>query len=514
MDEENLREKRMFSKEFSAVDVINKTYADSTEYDLNDTLIFLTKAINKTKIKNKQLVKQHFGKFVQCRVVLEEIWTDIRQKGYDREFTYELEENIKIIERKFREITSAVLDDSRNETNRDRREYYMKKYGRLFDVKNELRRNLGNLERFADVYEGARDMYEELKESRYVQGIWRSIHDERCEFLETVYRNIQRSRSSFYESLYYFDLYFRVCEHKTEDKIMNTLLVSFKEDTTKGLETGSLDRDRYLEGLTRQYLGLVRKVGSKIQVEGTRHYFHCMERVFEDSEAFFVKVWIKRLMDNVKVAGLSTNARNMYFVCLKKLKMRAIDNEFQDTLRVTVDTFGDAMDGLKHSFNLFVDVVSREEEGYLREKVLEGVRGCYDSMKLERFSDLERVTRDVYELRHLFGSRDSEAVKDLYKVMSGYMEDHMAKVIGTVSEKVEVGGSDASLLIEVVRIIEEMPMQYTRVVRRMRPLIDKYPVALHYLSSILEIDPPVLSNAQRMRVGEIEYQFGFLLNMD
>lgn len=509
---EGFQQKKTLNKDFDAIDVINKTYADSTEYDLNDTLIFLTKAINKTRIKNKQLVKQHFGRFVQCRVVLEEIWMNIKQKGYDREFTSELEENIRVIEKKFMDSTSTVLEDSRSEGSRDRKEYYVKKYAGLFNIRASLRKNLNNLERFADTYKAGKRMYEEIKGSLYAQKVWGSIHDERCEFLETVYRKIQRPGNSFYEALYYFDLYFRVCEHKTEYKIMNTLLVNFKENATRSLEIQPLDMEEYLEETTRQYLKFIRKVDDKVQVEGTNHYFHCIEKVLDGGEAFFVKIWIGRLIDNTRMVELSETARNLYFSYLKKLKINMIDAEFEDRSTVTVETFGRAIYHLNHAFNLFVDAVSKEEEKYLREKVLDGVKKYYGTLELKRFSDLERVTKDAYELRYLLGSNNSETVKDLYKVINCYVEDYITKVVNTILSKAEREKSDTSILMEVVKVVEEMPTAYVRIVKRIKPLVHQYPVVLYYLSSILEIKAPELSNTQKLRVEEIEYQFGFLLS--
>ncbi|EEQ82493.1 hypothetical protein NCER_100785 [Vairimorpha ceranae BRL01] len=73
-------EKKVLDKKFDVLNVINKTYADSSEYDLNDTLIYLSKVISQTKNKNKELVKSNFSKFVECRIVLEEILQDIKKK--------------------------------------------------------------------------------------------------------------------------------------------------------------------------------------------------------------------------------------------------------------------------------------------------------------------------------------------------------------------------------------------------------------------------------------------------
>ncbi|ADM12361.1 uncharacterized protein Eint_100340 [Encephalitozoon intestinalis ATCC 50506] len=499
-------------KEFNAVDVINKTYANATEYDLNDALIFLTKVINRTKVRNKQLVKQHFGKFVQCRTVLEEIWVDIKQKGYDKEFTTDLENNIKVVEEKFRKMTSGISDDVEGKIEGGRREYYMKKYSLLFNVKFYLRRNLHNLERFVDIYKGAMEMYLELKNSVYIQKVWNSIHDERCEFLEIIYRNIQRPGCTFHEALYYFDLYFKVCEHKSEHKIMNTLLVNFKENSTKSLELSYLDEEECLKEITRHYLKIMGRVDGKIQILATDHYFECIEKILYNKELLFIKVWIRKLKENTKVVELSSDAKMVYFSHLKRVKTKVIDDGFRKIPSVTVETFKDAMAHMEDVFNLFIDVVSKEEKRHLKNKVLEYIDKCYESVELKKFSDLESVIKDIYETKHLLGPPDSEDVKDLYKMINKYMEGHATKIIGIVKGMIEQKASDVQILMEIVRIIEEMPMEHLRILRRIKPLVEGHSIVMYYLSNILAFEPPRLSNDLRKKVDEIGDQFGFLLN--
>lgn len=499
-------------KEFNAVDVINKTYANSTEYDLNDALIFLTKVINKTKVKNRQLVKQHFGKFVQCRTVLEEIWIDIKQKGYDKEFTSDLENNIKVIEEKFRSMTSGISDDTKGEAGEGKREHYRKKYALLFNIKPDLKRNLHNLERFVDIYREAMKMYEELKGSVYIQKIWSSIHDERCEFLEIIYKNIQRPRCSFHEALYYFDLYFKVCEHKSEHKIMNTLLVNFKENSVKSLELSYLDEEECLNEITRHYLKIMGRVNGKIQIQGTDHYFQCIERILYSKGLLFAKIWIKKLQENVKMVQFSSDARIVYLSYLKNVKTKVIDDGFGEIPTVTIDTFENAMKHLEDIFYFFADITSKEEKGYLKNKVLEYVGKCYDSVELKKFSDLEAVIKDIHGIRHLLGAPDSEDVKDLYKMINNYMDSHATRVIGVVKEMIERKVPDVQILMEIVRIIEEMPMEHLRIIKRMRPLIEGHPVIMYYLSNILSAKPSGISNDLRKKIDEIQGQFGFLLD--
>jgi hypothetical protein len=491
-------EKRTMDTQFNVVDVINKTYADATQYDLNDTLIFLANGINKTKARNKQLVKQHFSKFVQCRVVLEEIWNNIRQKGYDREFTAELEENIRIVERKFNEMTRMVLDDSRSEVSRDRRRFYLTRYRELFSIKETLKAG-GSLERFAEAYGKARAQYEELRGSRYVQRLWSSIHEERCEYLEAVYRNIQRPGSTFYEALYYFNLYFKVSERKTERKIMNTLLVNFKENTARELW-------HQPEELCELYGKLMEHLDSELQVEGTKHFYDCLERALDGAKVYFIKIWMKKLAEMMKILSLSADAARHYVLRLKKYKISVIDSEFGRAVDVCMENLKDTVAHYRWLYELLADVASSEEENYLRAKLLERIELCFKHVT--RFSDLEATVRELNELRPLLGK--NRHLKLYYRIVDEQLENWVARVSEGVTDRMERGGTDAALLAEVARVMEEMPVGYMRVVRRLQPLIQSRRVAAYYLRDVLEVEVPALTNEERAAAERISYQFGFL----
>ncbi|TBU00316.1 hypothetical protein CWI37_1044p0010, partial [Hamiltosporidium tvaerminnensis] len=70
----------LLSESFNPIKYINDTFKTSTEYDLNDTLVSLHKSINITKLKSKQLVASHFSQFVQCKSVIDNVYSDIKLK--------------------------------------------------------------------------------------------------------------------------------------------------------------------------------------------------------------------------------------------------------------------------------------------------------------------------------------------------------------------------------------------------------------------------------------------------
>jgi len=504
------------SQSFNAVNVINKTYADSTEYDLNDSLVFLIGSINKTKARNKQLVKQHFGKFVECRAVLEDVWANIKQKGYDKEFTSELKNNIKVVRDKFNEIASNVLEDSKSEVNRYRKEYYASKYSDLFNIKAILQKNLNNLERFVDVYENARGIYEQLKGSEYVRTIWGSIHDERCEFLENIYRRIQRPRCTFQEASYYFQLYFRICETETEHKIMNTLLVNFKENSTNALEMFALDDVLCVDEITKQYLSLMNKVGEEIQIQGTNHYFYCMGCIMHEKQLLFTKICIKRLMDNIKIASLRPSAQSVYFSHLKRVKIGVIDDELERYSTSITDpaSLEHALEDLKKAYTVLIDIASKEEQKYIREKTLKLLGSCYEKMELHEFSGIEHVIKSIHSMAPLIGKPGSKDMQSLNTMINGYINNHSNKVMKKIESMITKQESDILILMEITRVIEEIPLEYERIIKQIKPLVGSIPVVAYYLSKILKTEyQQTLSNDARERIDEIRYQFGFLLDI-
>lgn len=505
-------EKKTYDKKFNVIDVINKTYGESTQYDLNDTLIYLTNTINKTKQENKRLVKQHFSKFVQCRVVLEEIWVDIKRKGYDTEFTTDLEENIKIIEQKFNEITNTVIDDSRNEINRERKDYYLKKYDILFNIKNKLNEYKNNLERFAEIYQKAKVQYNEVKNSKYVENIWKSIHDERYDFLEEVYKQIQKPENSFYEALYYFNLYFKVCEKKTDRKIMNTLLVNFKENTTKSVENEYLDRENFVEEVMELYLKLIQHVDQDIQVEGTNHFFVSINKAFYKAPLLFKKIWLGKLINLCRKINVSDVVFSLFTGLLKKLKIGIIDAELECKEKITIKNFNEKVLDLKKKYDVFIDIASKEEEKYLRNKIVEIIEKYFNQVKMKKISDLENSIKIAYELKPILGRNGSESVKYLYRVINEQMEKHIEAVGDSIIKKIKKYKSDTFILTEIIKTMKDMPLEYVRVIKKIEPSLEEYPVVLHYISGILEKKPQHLSNAEKLRIREIDYQFGFLLN--
>ncbi|KAI5180852.1 hypothetical protein PAEPH01_2774, partial [Pancytospora epiphaga] len=159
----------MKEPEFDVVDFINKTYREATLYEINDALIVLANSLSKSLKENKDLISTHFSKFVQCRSIMEEIWADMKDKRLDSLSTSDIETNLGLLSVKFEEICCDIKGDISTHKNDSRRLYYENRYSRIFKMKEELKRNINSPERFAEIYRKARESFEEVKNSVYMQ---------------------------------------------------------------------------------------------------------------------------------------------------------------------------------------------------------------------------------------------------------------------------------------------------------------------------------------------------------
>lgn len=460
--------KKTLDDKFDVINVINKTYQDSTEYDLNDSLIFLSNVISKTKVKNKELVKRNFSKFVECRVVLEEILEDMKKKGLDKSMSSEVKENIKIIESKFRSITGEIKSQFDDE--RERRGMIEKKYKTLFNLQSLLKGC--PKERFVKIYQEGRSQYEELKGSKFIRGLWEDIKEVRVHFLESVYKEIQSQESSFVEVLYYFDLYFKVSEKKTDRKIMNTLLLNFKE---KVLDIPYVEKGYFLKDTNYLYLKTMTHLDKDLQRELTKTLFGKVREIFRTSTLPFIKIWIKKYKRLISKVDVSLEVSSAYSTILKSLKKDLVQE------RLVEDTpFKD--------FLFFREILDKDEMYILTNRTLEIIKRRNDVSK--------------------FG----EIIKDdsLEEIKKEIKNKELRREIVHLSEFIKKSKSKSSILMEVVRVIDRVPGEFNKILIGASPALEKDRVLLYFLHNLLEKEEPNLTNHELEEAEKLEKQFGFL----
>ncbi|KAF9764782.1 Exocyst complex component SEC5A [Nosema granulosis] len=497
MDKEPLKteKKKTLDDKFNVINVINKTYQDSTEYDLNDSLIFLSNVISKTKVKNKELVKKNFSKFVECRIVLEEILEDMRKKGLDVGMSSEVKENIKNIESKFKAITGEILANSQYDADRDRRAMIIKRYKTLFNLKDLLKANLSHKERFVKIYQEGYNQYLELRRSKHVQNLWASIKEIRIVFLEDIYKEIQSQNNSFIEVLYYFDLYFKVCESKTDRKIMNTLLLNFKE---KVLDVPYVEKGYFLKDTNFLYLKTMIHLDKELQRDLTKTLFEKVKNIFNTSSLEFIKIWMKKYKRLISMIDVDLEVSSAYFTILKSMKKDLVNQ------RMTQDC---CLDKLKTEFNFFVEMLEQDEKYILysrflqivREKVKTGVQKM--DLFIEKLNEFDKFLKP------------NEDTFDEFQEMKKELKTReIRKDIVYLAEYTK-NNTRASSLMEIVRTINRSPDCFSIIIKGASPAIEKDNVLVYFLHKILEKEEPNLTNEQSEEVRKLEKQFGFLINL-
>lgn len=228
------------------------------------------------------------------------------------------------------------------------------KYKTLFNLKNLLEGNFDNSERFVEIYLEGKELYEEVKKSKVMQDIWNSIKETRIGFLEKLYSEIIDDRNNFMEILYISELYFQVSEDKTDRKIMNTLLVNFKE---KCVDVPFNNKGIYLKEINYYFLKTLIHLDKELQKELIIYLFEKIKMIFSRSSFEFINVWMHKyrslLPDNVDL-----EVKGVFYTNLKVLKKKIISH-FLDT--------GDLYESYKKVSNL----LENDEIYLLNNKVLE-----------------------------------------------------------------------------------------------------------------------------------------------
>jgi hypothetical protein len=485
MQDTNSEEKKTLDKKFDMLSVINKTYADSSEYDLNDTLIYLSKSISQTKLKNKDLVKSNFSKFVECRIVLEEILEDIRNKGLDKDFSSDIFVNIKYVKSKFKKVNRE------DDTNRERKIIIMNKYKTLFNIKALLQSNINNAERFTDIYKQGKIQYEEVKNSKFIQNIWESIKDIRIAFLERLYNQIINEDKNYMEILYVFDLYFQIDENKTDRKIMNTLLVNFKE---KCLDIPFQNKGIFLKEINYFFLKTIVHLDKELQKEAVIHLFKKIKIIFSRSKYEFIKIWLIRykilLPDD-----LDLEVRSVYTVNLKSLKKDVIYNLLD-------------RDNLYEMYKKIEELLENDEIYLLNQRLLQVIE---DEAKKINLDNSEMIKKYFDELdkfdEYLKDDRD-----DFYDLKRRILNTELKKQIKELSTFLIKNQNKQKKLMEILRVVDKLPNFYEIILKGVLPILENDKCLFYYVAHILKIESPSLNMQQENEVDSLKRQFGFLIN--
>lgn len=485
MQETNPQEKKTLDKKFDVLNVINKTYADSSEYDLNDTLIYLSKSISQTKLKNKDLVKSNFSKFVECRIVLEEILEDIRNKGLDKDFSSDIFLNIKYVKSKFKKVNRE--DDA----NRERKIMIMNKYKTLFNIKSLLLSNIKNLERFVDIYKQSKIQYEEVKNSKFIQNIWDSIKDTRNIFLEKLYNQIINENKNYMEILYVFDLYFQIDENKTDRKIMNTLLVNFKE---KCLDIPFQNKGIFLKEINYFFLKTIVHLDKELQKEAVIYIFKKIRIIFSKSKYEFIKIWLIKYK-TLLPGDIDLEVRSVYTVNLKCIKKEIINNLLDK-------------DNLYEMYKKLEELLENDEIYLLNQKLLQVIEDESKNINLDNSEQIKKYFEELDKFdEYLKDDRD-----DFNDLKRRILNTELKKQIKKLSTFLIKNHNRQKKLMEILRVVDKLPNFYEIILKGVLPILENDKCILYYVTHLLKIESPSLNIQQENEVDSMKKQFGFLVN--
>lgn len=426
---------------------INSTYEDCSIYELSEGLALLSKSISKTSQENKELISSHFSKFIECRTTLENIYLDAKAKGLGSKLTSELEKAINLLLKKYGAISTKIQDDILQEQSNNKRIYYESEFAEIFTLKANLAKNVNNFENFVSLYKRAHSIYKPYKKSKFLTKKMEDIEEEVAAFLENVYSYICTEQLNFDEACYYFDLYFEVAPDMTDRKIMNTLLVTFKECTYVYENVENVDE--YMTYLESSFVKFIDHVDDDIKRSGIEHFFKCLVSLIKRPTQ--AKMVFTRANDTISILKVSPVVRQH---CTQKM-IEAKSDAFFNLLKMPqeIDDFEEKIKeegciyfpGANHTISTilnkdfercteiylnFQHIVRESDIMNIQDILLDHIKASIEEKKFDFYEFFKIRITDV---RKCLGSRKSPKNKQLDK----FLREKKEKTVIHLGEELE-----------------------------------------------------------------------------
>ncbi|KAM0686512.1 hypothetical protein COBT_002264 [Conglomerata obtusa] len=183
-------------KNFNKKEYIQTNYRFASHNDLDDRLLSLNKSIRSHQTEAKNLVSNHFDKFIECRTVMDSI-----KKHMDAN-------------RQLREITLHGLDEFNK---LDLIEYDLikkkgeikKEFAALFMLRDKLE-SCDSYEEFVDFNRKAYGDLMRMRNSKYLKILWSECDDLRRDFLDKMCGEIASKDQCIDDVIHFFKLYFQI----------------------------------------------------------------------------------------------------------------------------------------------------------------------------------------------------------------------------------------------------------------------------------------------------------------
>ncbi|KAL6121801.1 hypothetical protein NUSPORA_01232 [Nucleospora cyclopteri] len=516
---------------FDAFDYINTNFKGSTLYEMNDALSSLSKSLSRISYQNKELISSHFSKFVECRMTLENIYDDIQKKGLDRNLTGEIERIISKLVGKYESISLNVNEDIKLDFVNNKRKYYEREFEEIFSLKINLGKNTNNFENFVNIYKRAMKIYEPYKKSEFLTTKIKEVQPEKNQFLGNIYSYICSEQLNFDESCYYFDLYFEVADNKSDRKIMNTLLVTFKESTYVFDEVDN--PEEYITYLESSLLKLIKYVDDDIKKSGIDHYFKCFKHVLVD--LLSAKIVFKRSKRLYSVLDVSPQIKTHFIQKMTEAKAEVFFNllnktekqdEFEDAIEdTTAKFFAPAQNSTPAVFNVelektaeiyesFVEILAENEIGCIQEILLEYIKV---SLEKKKFSCYEIFKIQITSVRRCLGFRKSPKNKQLDAFLREKRKGAIQNLSEELNEMIEKRSPLAKtgiieILTKILKMLRETSTENLKeILFESKKLIMKSPVLYFFLYKFIKMKQPEIGKEEMEMVNSLSRQFEYLL---
>ncbi|ORE00206.1 hypothetical protein A0H76_1991 [Hepatospora eriocheir] len=376
------------------------------------------------------------------------------------------------------------------------------------------------------IYRRAIKLYKDYEKSNVLTKKIEDAQPEIKKFLENIYSYILTNELNFHESCYYFDIYFEVSGDKSDRKVMNTLLVIFKEST---YYVDNSDIEEYMKYLDDCLFRFVNYVDNDIKKEGITHYFSCVRSVIDNVTT--AKVLFKRsqrLRNSLKLESdvlvhYNSLLKNSKFGVFIDLIQRVDDIVSKDCDFIyfepddiqTISHLNSKFDQVNEKFEAFSSILTSSENRVCQEKILEYIKDEINKIKFDDKFDYLNIK--IKGIRTCFGSRSSRLNKELDEYINSkknkIIDDTVIELNGKMSNFNETDDECVQLLMNITKLLDLSSFETMKTILfRCKDNIVKFPVLVYFLHQFIKSSKPSLDNQQDKIVNRIRKQFKFLIN--
>lgn len=508
----------LHSHNFNVIEYINTKFKHSSLYEINDELVNLSKSIAKTQYESKNLVTNHFNKFIECHNMMRRIMQDMNKNEMHKEITRRAENTLKKMEEKLCDIVGDVACDIDKRAFDERREHYIQKYKCIFDLKRQLEINLNSFEKFVKLVGEARNEFKQVQNSKFMCKKMEETANVQSRYLENLFEVIRNENTSFEQACYFFELYFEITGEKGLEKVESTLLVNYKEATHGNKEMG-YEYVEYLFISLKRLVSHLRNV--RIINEGINHFFQCLRGVIKGKRLGYIKIIMKRVENCRKEMVLKKESKVYFDKQLIDMKVEGFREATQNkTLEEVAVMYGQYIDSMSKMEKKEMENVERnnaegliiQEKERLREIIYDYIIGFATAMKTREYEYLKCEGNEIQNAQKCLGSSESQLKKKLKGFLKKCREEVIQNIAHTLEKTIEQN-NDIKSLIEVLRIIDKTPEFYKDILFEAHKQIFKRPVVCFFIYKLANCRKPILTKEEYEITERLNYQFGFLLKL-